>query len=206
MPSTRLSVVLASFLTLLSVAGVAAAQSTTTAPQLSPLLRLTIALAVNGVVGLLVVAVAPDYTESAAADVREFPAETFLWGLLAGVGGLIALFVLAVTVVGLLVAIPGAFAYLLVAVVGGVVGTVALGAVVADAVTESTLFVALAVGVVASSLLSLVPFVGDVVNLLLGTVGMGAVARRYWRQRGEGKRDDESRSSGSQPPVVSTRP
>lgn len=206
MPSTRLSVVVASVLTLLSVTGVAAAQPTTTAPQLSPLLRLTIALAVNGVVGLLVVAVAPDYTERVAADVRESPAETFLWGLLAGVGGLIALVVLAVTIVGLLVAVPGIFVYILVAVVGGVVGTVALGAVVADAVTESTLFVALAVGVVVSSLLSLVPFVGGTVNFLVGTVGMGAVARRYWRGRKDGKSDDESQASGSQPSVVSTRP
>lgn len=197
MPSTRLVTFVASLLTLLSVAGTAAAQPTPDAPQLSPLLRLTIALAVNGAVGLVVVGVAPDYAENVVADIREHPVESFLWGLLAGIGGLVALVVLAITVIGLLVAIPGLFAYFLVAIVGGALGTVALGAVLVDTATDSTLFVALVVGVVVSSVLSLVPVVGGLVNFVVSTVGMGAVVNRYWTKRQERKRDKESRTTKS---------
>lgn len=196
-PSKRLLTPLVSLLALCSLAGVAAAQSAPEAPQLSPLLRLAIALAVNGIVGLVVVAFAPDYTQSLVDDIRDDPAVSFIWGLLVGIGGLVALVVLAVTVIGLLVAIPGFFVYLFVAIVGGAVATVALGAVLVDTVADSTLSLALAVGVVVSSLLSIVPLVGGLVNFVVSTIGMGAVVNRYWTKRREAKNSGRQSSDPS---------
>lgn len=203
MPSTRLSTVTASLLALLSLASVAAAQPTPSTPQLSPLLRLSITLVVNGVVGLIVVAAAPDYSERVVDDIRTNPAGSFLWGLLATIGGFIALIVLAITIIGLLVAIPGFLVYFVVLVVGGILGTVALGALLVDTVSESSLFVALAVGVVVSSILSLVPFVGGLANFVVSTVGIGAVVNRYWTKRQERKGDSGNRTSGPSPTTSS---
>ncbi|SDM81683.1 hypothetical protein SAMN04487949_2686 [Halogranum gelatinilyticum] len=193
-PSKRLLTPFVSLLALLSLAGVAAAQTPPETPQLSPLLRLTIALAVNGVLGLLIVAFAPDYTQALVDDIRDDPAVAFVWGLIAAIGGLIALVILAITIIGLFVGIPVAF---VVALVGGVVGMVALGEVLADRVTDASLHLGLGVGVVVSSLLSLVPILGGVVNFVVGTLGIGAVVNRYWTKRQENKGNDRQRPADS---------
>jgi hypothetical protein len=196
-PSKRLLTPLVSLFGLLSLAGVAAAQPTPETPQLSPLLRLTIALAVNGILGLFVVAFAPDYTRSLVDDIREDPAVAFIWGLIGGIGGLVALVILAITFVGLIVAIPGAFVWFFVILVGGVVGTVALGVVLADSVTDASLYLGLGVGVVVSSLLGIVPILGGVINFVVGTLGIGAVVNRYWTKRQEKKENDRQRPADS---------
>lgn len=194
-PSRRLLTPLVSLVALCSLAGVTTAQTAPDAPQLSPLVRLTIALVVNGLVGAIVVSFAPDYTRAVVDDIRDDPAVSFIWGLIAGIGGAIAIVILAITIIGLLVAIPGIFVYLFVAIVGGAVGTVALGAVLADQVTDSTLSLALVVGVVVSSLLSITPLVGPLVNWLVSTVGIGAVVNRYWTQRKESEGSDRRRAT-----------
>ena len=54
-----------------------------------------------------------------------------------------------------------------------------------DAKSSVASALALLVGAVVVSTLSAIPVVGDLTNFVLGTVGMGAVASRFWENRKE---------------------
>lgn len=163
---------------LLGCVGVAAGQlARPEAPQLSLASRFAIGLAVNLVGGGLLVWLGPRYSRAVVDSVRERPGINVLYGaglLVAflGVGLVLALLGPLVLLVYLL-AIP-VFA---VSIVGGVLGTVAAGTVIADLATDATLWHGVAVGSLFVAGMNLIPVLGGVVTFVVGAAGVGAVLR-----------------------------
>ncbi|WP_224335887.1 hypothetical protein [Haloprofundus halobius] len=157
------------------LAGVAAGQqppSTPSAPQISPVVAFVASLAINLIIGGIVVAVAPNYLRRTAARVRNDPASTFLWGLIAFVGLIVA----SILIITMIVTIP---ALLILGIVGNVIVSVTLGLVVAGGAVDDSLFKALVVGVLIVSLVGLIPILGGLVNFVLGMMGGGAMVNEF---------------------------
>lgn len=139
-----------------------------------------VGLGVNLLFGAIAVAVAPDYLQTIAADIRTSPGETAVYGLVAVVAGFVALAALAITVVGLVVAVPGAIVFGLYLGVTSLVSTIAVGYLVLDSVVGATLWSGLLVGALLSALFAVVPVVGGLLNSVLGLFGTGAVSKRLY--------------------------
>ncbi|WP_297888669.1 polymer-forming cytoskeletal protein [uncultured Halorubrum sp.] len=97
-------------------------------------------------------------------------------GLLGLVVAPVALLLLAITIVGLPLALVGFAAYGVAIWVGSVYGQYALGAVVLDRLDSPNRWLALLLGVVAVALIGLLPWVGGVAELLVLLLGLGALA------------------------------
>ncbi|KTG30761.1 hypothetical protein [Haloferax profundi] len=171
---------------LLAFAGVTSAQTVETTQQFSPVFRGLTTFFVDIVVGGILVAALPAYTRDSISEIRDDPGGSFLWGLLVGIGGLVALVVLAITIIGLLVAIPGFVAFFVVALVGGAVATVFLGSTVTRVLSgrsqsRPSLGIALVVGAFVAAVLSVVPLVGGLVLFVVDTLGLGVVGRTLYR-------------------------
>ncbi len=185
MPSPRtLTGTVGGLVAVLAVSGVAAAQSPSPAAELGLGtrigIRFAIGLLVNLLFGGLLVVIGPQYARECVAEIHENPVEAFGWGLLVSIGGLIALFVLAITIVGLIVAIPGAIVLSFVGLVGSAVSIVWVG----DALTGSRGSAggkSVGVGSVALALLFAVPLLGDLLLTLVGWFGTGVVGHRLYR-------------------------
>lgn len=172
------------FACVLAFAGVASAQNADAVRQLSPALRATVGFVVDVVAGGVLVAALPSYTRDALDRIRRTPGESFLWGLLVGIGGLVALVVLAITVIGLLIAIPGFVVFFLLAIAGGALATVFLGHVVVGRLGSNrpSLGVSLLVGAVVAAILSVVPLVGGLVLFVVDTLGLGVVGKDLYER------------------------
>ncbi len=70
-------------------------------------LRLVGGIVGNFVAGGLLVALAPKFARERVRAIRDDPGSAFVWGLLTGIGVPILLALAAVTIIGLLIAIPG---------------------------------------------------------------------------------------------------
>lgn len=126
------------------------------------------------VIGGLLILLAPEYTETVTDRSLREPATAFLWGLGLTFAVLVGSVVLALTVVGLLIAVPLLFAFGLYALVASEVGFLAAGRVVSD--EWGTAFpVALIVAAVAGG----IPLLGGLIAFVLSCIGIGAVAMEY---------------------------
>lgn len=181
-------------LTLLCVAvAPASAQSwvsTDLAPEIGIPLQFLFSLLVYVVAGGIVIAVSPEYTEQMARRIRDDAAVSFLSGLVALVVVFVATFLLAITIIGLLVVIPGMLALVVVQIVGNTAALVALGAVTSETGRGSP-FAALVVGALLLSAVSLVPVLGGIVRFVVQTVGFGAIVGSYWESRQERKQSGQ---------------
>ncbi|KTG11300.1 hypothetical protein AUR64_05085 [Haloprofundus marisrubri] len=160
---------------LAALAGVAAAQqvpTTPNTPSISPVLSFAISLVFNLVVGGIAVAAAPGYLRRTSARVRNNPGSTLLWGLIAFIGLILA----SILIITLIVTIP---ALLVLGIVGNVIVAVVVGMAVTRSANDDNLFVPLAVGVLIISLIGLIPFLGAVVNFVLGMMGGGAMVNEF---------------------------
>ncbi|MBZ6493561.1 hypothetical protein [Natrinema longum] len=126
------------------------------------------------VVGAILVAVGPEYTERMMGDVLEEPIGSFLYGIasLLGIGLLILL--LLVTIVGIVVAIPLFLLAYLVWAIGGAIAYLA----VADRLVgrNDEWLTQLLVAAAISGALA-VTGVGGVLAICIGAAGFGAVLR-----------------------------
>lgn len=126
------------------------------------------------VVGGLMIAIFPTFTERTMADVLEDPIGTFLYGLVSLVAVVLVTVLLVVTVVGILLAIPfGLVAYLLWAI-GAAVAYLAIGERLVG--REDGWLKPLFVGAGINGLLT-VTGVGGLLALAVGAAGFGAVLR-----------------------------
>lgn len=176
MPSAR-HVARSTLFTLLYASTVAAAQPGTgfDRPDFSPMVRAVGGFVFTLIVGGLVLAVSPRYVDGVVGRVRDDAFGSFLWGV-----GVLALFLglfflLVITVVGIVVAVPLLFAFLLLAVVGNALGYLAL---LDGAVDDRS--TALVVGAAVAGVVSAVPLLGDLVGFVVGSVGVGAMVQ-VWR-------------------------
>ncbi|WP_224269005.1 hypothetical protein [Haloprofundus salinisoli] len=160
---------------LAALTGVVAAQqppSTPSTPQISPVVGFVVSLAINLVIGGIVVAVAPNYLRRTTARVRNNPVSAFLWGLLTVVGLVVA----SILLITLIVTIP---ALLVLGLVGNAIVAVVVGMAVTRSASGDNLFVPLVVGVLIVSLIAQIPILGGVVNFILGMMGVGAIVNEF---------------------------
>jgi hypothetical protein len=129
------------------------------------------------VVGAILVAVAPDYLERMMADLVEEPVGSFVYGLVCLVGLILVVFVLVITIIGILFAIP-------LAIVAGIVW--AVGAAIAYLVIAERLvgrdgddwLKPLLVAAALNGALTLTG-IGGLVAFGIGAAGFGAVLRDW---------------------------
>ena len=126
------------------------------------------------VVGAILIAVAPAYTERRMADLVAEPVGSFVYGVVALLALGFVILLLFITIVGILVAAPLALLAWAIWAVGSVVAFL----VVADRIVghEDGWLVPLLVGAGINGLLTLTG-VGGILSFCLGAAGFGAVLR-----------------------------
>lgn len=153
---------------------------------------MTVDAMVGGIVTLLVggglIAVTPEFTERTTDRVLAEPGETFLYGLGIFVAAVVLVILLAITIVGLVLAIP----LILALAVVGQVGYLAAGRAVAD-----EWGVVLLVAVVVSAFASGVPVLGGLVGFVLSCFGFGAWYLDYRDDSGGGTGQQTAHAGGS---------
>lgn len=128
------------------------------------------------IVGVILIAVAPDYTERKMATLVAEPLGSFIYGFVCVVFLVLVTLVLAITIIGLIVALPlGLIAYLVWAV-GAAIAFLAIGDRLVghdDGWTKPLL-----VGAAINGALTLTG-IGGLVGFGIGAAGFGAVLRDY---------------------------
>lgn len=129
------------------------------------------------VVGALLLAVLPGFTDRVADAAVTAPGRSALSGLGFLVGVPVALIVVAFTIVGIPVTILGFLAYAAAVTVGYVAGNYALGRYALSIRDAENRWLALVVGVLLVAALDLVPFLGGLVRFAVLLLGVGALVR-----------------------------
>lgn len=189
MPSTRSLALGAGVAGFVVLQGLAAAQPSTVGDDLgfgnSVVIKFLVSLVAYLLLGGALLVLGPRYTNEVVTDLQDEPAEAFFWGLLVGVVAPIALVILALTIVGLIVAIPG-FVILFVLGVVGTAVTVAWTGTVLTGTGDSVDGYAVGVGALAFAFVSAIPVVGGVLTSLVGLFGLGVVSRNVYASRSGG--------------------
>lgn len=202
MPSTRSLALAVGAAVLAGLQGVAVAQPTGAAGDGGFLAGVGIRLVAGLVVYLLLggglVALAPGYAEETVAEIRDDPGSAFGWGLVVGILVPIALGILAVTIIGLVVAIPGFVVLFFLGLVGNAVTVAWVGTWLGDRRPggEEAL-----IGAVVMAVVGAVPVLGSFVTTVVGFFGLGVVSRRlYEDRRGDGGSGRDRTGSGRESP------
>lgn len=121
------------------------------------------------IVGGLLIAVATEYTDRNTRRIQREPGRTFIYGFGILVGFIIIFIALALTIVGLLVALPLALIAGLAFLIWGQLGYLTVGRLVTD---EKWPTLGVAIGV--AFLVGVVPGIGALVGFVIGSMGVGA--------------------------------
>jgi len=136
---------------------------------------------VNLVVGAVLLLVFPRFTRGMADRTAERPARTGAVGLLALVGTPILLVLLAITIVGIPLALAGAIVYGLAVWLGVVLGRYVLGAWLLSFVDVDNRWAALLVGMVVMVAVTRIPILGGLLDLVVLLMGLGALVYGLYR-------------------------
>lgn len=128
-------------------------------------------------VGVILLALAPDYTERTAAAVQDRPVQALVYGLVSLLGLVLLVILLFLTIVGILFLIPLVIVAYLVWAVGSAVAFLAIGE---RLVGERGLPAALVVGALINGGLALTG-IGGLVSFCIGAAGFGTVIQG-WRE------------------------
>lgn len=128
------------------------------------------------VLGGILVAVAPGLLERTMTESRANPVGSFVYGLVCLVFAILVTFLLAITIVGLLVAIPFAVVTYLVWAVGATVAFLTIAVELVD--PEDGWAKPLLVAAGLNGLLTL-SAIGGIVSFVVGAVGFGALLRDW---------------------------
>lgn len=131
---------------------------------------------VNLVLGALLLAAFPRFSDSVADRVATDPLRSGLVGLGVVVVVPIALVLLLLTVVGIPISLAGMVAFALFAWVALVYGRFAVGAWLLSLVGADNRWLALVLGLLLGAALTLVPYVGGLLNAVIFLLGLGALA------------------------------
>ena len=157
-------------------------------PSLEPLttwLSVVYTFLLNLVLGAILLALFPRFSENVAERVASDPFRTGLAGLLVLVGVPLLLLAVAITIIGIPFSIVGALAFAFVVWVGVVYGRFAVAAWLLAQADVDNRWLALVAGLLGGAILTQVPFVGGVLNFLVFVLGLGALAvALYVRSRG----------------------
>jgi len=133
-------------------------------------------LVANLLLGAILLAVFPAFSARLAGRVSDQPAKSGGVGLLTLVGGPILVAVVAITIIGIPLAVLGAVAFGLGVWIGAVYGQYAVGAWVLRRVGRDDRWLALVTGLVGFAILDLIPVVGGVLVFGALLLGLGALA------------------------------
>lgn len=122
------------------------------------------------VIGGLLIALAPGTTRDLTDRALDDPGIAFVYGLLSFIIVIGSFVLLAITVIGLIVGIPLLIVYVIVAVVAGELGYLAVGRLV----TEDWILV-LSIAVAVSAITGAVPVFGTTIEFVIVSVGVGTV-------------------------------
>ncbi|GAB6862802.1 hypothetical protein ACFR97_10005 [Haloplanus litoreus] len=140
--------------------------------------RFGVALLINLVLGGLLVALAPDYARKTVGAIRDDPGSAFLWGLLVGIAVPIGLVLVALTIIGLLITIPGLLFLAVLGIVGNAVTICWIGALLTGDAVDAA---AVGAGAFVLALVAAVPVLGNLATTLVGFFGLGVVGRDLYR-------------------------
>jgi hypothetical protein len=128
------------------------------------------------VVGAILVAVAPDYTERKIASLLEEPVSAFLYGFVSLLFFALVILVLAITIFGLLIAVPLALMLYIAWAVGGAIAFLAIGDRLVG--RDDGWAKPLVVGAGINGALTLTG-IGGLLTFAIAGAGFGAVLRDY---------------------------
>lgn len=195
MPSSRLARIgVSSVLATLALVGTVSARE----PELGVgviALEFVVSLVVYLLLGGAVFGFGPAYTRETISELRDDLGAAGLWGLLVTIVAPIVLVLLAITIIGLVVAIPGFIALFVV----GLVGTGIMVVWVGDSLTHSHGEIrgsAVLIGALTLALVSIVPVLGGLVTFVLGLFTVGVV----WKRLYHGWKNEGRRSVSRNPP------
>ncbi|QDX40142.1 polymer-forming cytoskeletal protein [Salarchaeum sp. JOR-1] len=154
------------------------------------------------VVGALLVAVLPGFTDRVADAAVDAPGRSALSGLGFLVFAPITLVLIAFTLIGIPVTILGFVAYAVLLTVGFVAGNYTLGRYVLSIREMENRWIALLVGVLLVAALDLAPLVGGLVQLAVLLVGVGALVRALvgaYRNRRDRRNGDADATPSNEP-------
>ncbi|MGB9964437.1 bactofilin family protein [Halobacterium hubeiense] len=158
-------------------------------PEIASWLLTLYFLALTLFVGALLLVALPGVSATVADATANSPLRTLGAGFAALVGAPFALVLLSLTVVGIPVAVVGAFLYALAVALSYVWGAYAVGAWLLSQADREHRWLALLAGVLAVHAVGYVPFLGALVEfavLLFGLGGLTVAAYRHVRQRRSG--------------------
>lgn len=133
-------------------------------------------LLANFLLGAILLVLFPAFSARLAGRVSDEPAKTGGVGLLLLVGGPILLVLVAITIIGIPLAVLGAIAFGLAIWVGVVYGQYAIGAWVLRRAGRDDRWLALVVGLVGFAILDLIPVLGGFLVFGALLLGLGALA------------------------------
>lgn len=153
-------------------------------------------LIVGAILGGIVLTAAPRFGRDRTTAAGRKPGGYFLWGLAGGVLVPIVLLILAVTIVGLVVAIPGAFALAIGSLLSTGLAVLWVGSWLGDDASLGGREVA--VGALVAGILNAIPIVGSLAWFVVTTITLGTVTESaYVRLRGWRRDDGDSGPSRS---------
>ncbi|MGM0399218.1 MAG: polymer-forming cytoskeletal protein [Halobacteriota archaeon] len=154
----------------------------------------------NLLLGALLLALFPRFSNEVADAVEERTARSGGWGLLLLFGIPILLVAFAITIVGIPVALLGLMLYVLAIWVGVVYGEFAVGRYLLTRLGSEGKWKALLLGLFVFSLLGFIPIVGGIAAFLALLVGLGALGSglrgRFAERRGDGEEGAETGDDG----------
>jgi len=124
-------------------------------------------------VGALLVALAPAYTDRMKRSLTEEPIDSFIYGVLALVGLILVTFLLVLTIIGIFVVVPLAITAYVLWAVGSAIAFLLIGERIVDAEDWK---LPLLVGAAINGALALTG-IGGLVSFCIGAAGFGAVLR-----------------------------
>jgi hypothetical protein len=138
-------------------------------------LRFGAVLVINLLLGGALSLLAPEYTRRMVAAIRDDAGSAFLWGLLTGIALPIALVLVALTIIGILITIPGLVALFLIGLIGNAVTVCWIGALLIGRADPDS--VTVGAGAVALAAVGAIPVLGNLATTLVGFFGLGVVGR-----------------------------
>ncbi|WP_254521782.1 bactofilin family protein [Natrinema caseinilyticum] len=156
------------------------------APTVQPFATWIVAvytLVVNLLLGAVLLALFPRFSDSVATSVATGPIRSGLIGLGVFVGIPVLLIALAITIVGIPLSIVGAIAFSFLLWIATVYGWYAIAAAVLSALGIGNRWLALVVGLVVGAAITRVPIVGGLITFLVLLLGLGAIARGLYGHR-----------------------
>lgn len=126
------------------------------------------------IIGALILALAPEFVDRIVDRVHNETGMSFGWGVLVFIVFFVAIFLLIITIVGILVVIPLAIAFGILAAAGNALGYLSLFAPHIE-----NRWAALVVGAAISGIAAIIPVVGGLLGFVVGSLGVGAIVREW---------------------------